>query len=139
MQSRRHYLQRKLLLGTSRWYRMKHLSQDPQVRMWAGIGVVFFVLVFYFTFLFGMPSLSDIQTNFKESSVIYDKEGGQLYTFYGGDENRQYLPYDQINIRMTQAIVAMEDQRFFSNIGFDFFGIARSAITCAFTGGDQCG
>jgi|GEM_PF-1724909 len=32
---------------------------------------------------------------------------------------------------MTQAIVAMEDQRFFSNMGFDFFGIARSAITCA--------
>ncbi len=74
MQSRRHYLHRKLLLGTSRWYRMKHLVKDPQVRMWGGMAIGFFILVFYFTFLFGMPSLSDIQTNFKESSVIYDKE-----------------------------------------------------------------
>jgi membrane peptidoglycan carboxypeptidase len=95
---------------------MKHLAQDPQIRMWSAMVIGFFIIVFYFTFLFGMPSLSDIQANFKESSVIYDKEGGQLYTFHGGDENRQYIPYDQINIRMTQAIVAMEDQRFFSNI-----------------------
>ncbi len=84
-----------------------------------------------------MPSLSSIQTNFKESSIIYDRDGGQLYTFHGGDENRQYVAYDQINIRMTQSIIAMEDQRFFSNMGFDFFGIVRSALTCA-TGG-QCG
>jgi len=116
---------------------MKHFAQDPKIRLWGGISLAFLILLFYFTFLFGMPSLSSIQTNFKESSIIYDKEGGQLYTFYGGDENRQYVPYDQINIRMTQAIVAMEDQRFFSNIGFDFFGIARSAITCAM--GGQCG
>lgn len=74
MQSRRHYLQRKLLLGSSRWYRMKHLAQDPQVRLWSLITVLVGMGIFYFTFLFGMPSLSDIQTNFKESSVIYDKE-----------------------------------------------------------------
>lgn len=116
---------------------MKHLAQDPQVRLWSLITVLVGMGIFYFTFLFGMPSLSDIQTNFKESSVIYDKEWGQLYTFYGGDENRQYVPYENISIRMTQAIVAMEDQRFFSNLWFDFFGIARSALTCAM--GGQCG
>lgn len=81
-----------------------------------------------------MPSISDIETSFKESSIIYDKEGNQLYTIYGGDENRQYVPYNQISPKIVNALVAMEDQRFFQNIGFDIFGIVRSAITCAMWG-----
>ncbi|MCB9807601.1 transglycosylase domain-containing protein [Candidatus Peribacteria bacterium] len=32
---------------------------------------------------------------------------------------------------VVDALVAMEDQRFFTNIGFDIFGISRAAITCA--------
>jgi penicillin-binding protein 1A len=81
-----------------------------------------------------MPSISDIETSFKESSIIYDREWNQLYTIYGGDENRQYVPYDQISPTIVNALVAMEDQRFFTNIGFDIFGITRSAITCAMGG-----
>jgi len=63
-----------------------------------------------------MPSISEIETSFKESSIIYDREGNQLYTIYVGDENRQYIPYDQISKHTVNALVAMEDQRFFSNI-----------------------
>jgi len=81
-----------------------------------------------------MPSISDIETSFKESSIIYDREGNQLYTIYGWDENRQYVPYNQISPHIINALVAMEDQRFFSNVGFDIFGITRSAITCAMSG-----
>lgn len=81
-----------------------------------------------------MPSISDIETSFKESSIIYDREGNQLYTIYGGDENRQYVPYEEISPQIVNALVAMEDQRFFTNIWFDIFGITRSAITCAMGG-----
>ncbi len=81
-----------------------------------------------------MPSISDIETSFKESSIIYDREGNQLYTIYGGDENRQYVPYNEISPRVVNALVAMEDQRFFSNIGFDIVGMTRAAITCAMGG-----
>lgn len=81
-----------------------------------------------------MPSIKDIQTSFKESSIIYDREGNQLYTIYGGDENRQYVNYADISPNMIHAIVAMEDQRFFTNFGFDIFGIVRSGITCAMGG-----
>lgn len=84
-----------------------------------------------------MPSIWDIQTSFKESSIIYDREGNQLYTIYGGDENRQYANYADISPIMIHAIVAMEDQRFFTNFWFDIFGIMRSAITCSM--GGTCG
>jgi membrane peptidoglycan carboxypeptidase len=78
-----------------------------------------------------MPSLSQIQTSLKESSIIYDRDGGQLYTIYGGDENRQYVPYSEISPRITQALIAIEDQRFFSNFGFDLIGIVRTGLTCS--------
>lgn len=116
--------------GASRWYRLRHSLKSPRVRLWIGIVVGFGALIFYMVFLFGMPSISQIETSFKESSIIYDKDGGQLYTFYG-DENREYVNYTQISPKVVNALVAMEDQRFFSNIGFDVFGIIRSGITCA--------
>lgn len=78
-----------------------------------------------------MPSISEIETSFKESSIIYDREGNQLYTIYGWEENRQYVPYEEISPHIVNGLVAMEDQRFFSNIGFDIFGIIRAGITCA--------
>ena len=83
-----------------------------------------------------MPSISDIQTSFKESSIIYDRDGNQLYTIYGGDENRQYVNYADISPHIVHGLVAMEDQRFFTNIGFDVVGIIRSGITCITWG--QC-
>ena len=49
---------------------------------------------------------------FKESSIIYDREWNQLYTIYGGDDNRQYVEYKDISPIMINALVAMEDQRF---------------------------
>lgn len=122
------------MTGTSRWYQIRHAARDPYIQKWAGIVIGLFVVIFYFTFLFGMPSISQIQTSFKESSVIYDREGNQLYTIYGGDENRQYVNYTDISPTMIHAIVAMEDQRFFSNFWFDIFGIIRSAVTCSMGG-----
>lgn len=75
-------MHRRLLAGTSRWYQLKHIFHDPHARLWLGGGGLLFVIIFYFAFLFGMPSLSQIQTSLKESSIIYDRDGGQLYTIY---------------------------------------------------------
>lgn len=129
-------MHRRLLAGTSRWYQLKHIFHDPHARLWLGGGGLLLVVIFYFAFLFGMPSLSQIQTSLKESSIIYDREGGQLYTIYGGDENRQYVPYSEISPRITHALVAIEDQRFFTNFGFDIIGIIRTGLTCG--GGGIC-
>ncbi len=134
--NRRSYIRRRLVAGTSRWYQIRHAARDPYIQKIVGIVGGVFLVIFYFAFLFGMPSISDIQTSFKESSIIYDREGNQLYTIYGGDENRQYVNYPDISSNMINAIVAMEDQRFFSNFGFDVFGIIRSGLTCAM--GGQC-
>ena len=33
-----------------------------------------------------------------------------------------YVPYDEIPKDLINAVVAVEDQRFFSHLGFDIFG-----------------
>lgn len=115
MDSRRQHIRRRLFTGTSRWYQIRNAARNPHIQKWTGILLGAVVVIFYFAFLYGMPSIRNIQTSFKESSIIYDREGNQLYTIYGGDENRQYAYYKDISPNMIHAIVAMEDQRFFSN------------------------
>ena len=103
------------------------------------LGVISFVLILallgfllvYVIFLRDAPSIDQITTSFKESSVIYDREGTPLYTIYGWGENRKYVSYDQISDNVINAVVAMEDQSFFSNPGFDVIGIIRSMYDCA--------
>lgn len=102
------------------------------------LGILGFLLV-YVIFLRDAPSIDDITTSFKESSIIYDREGTPLYTIYGGGENRQYVTYDQISENVINAVVAMEDQTFFSNPGFDVVGIIRSMYDCATNRTGLCG
>ncbi|MBE2315080.1 transglycosylase domain-containing protein [Solirubrobacter sp. CPCC 204708] len=60
-------------------------------------------------------------------SVLLDKRGEEIGTLTG-NERRIYLAEDQIADVMKQAIVAIEDRRFWTNSGVDVKGIARAAF-----------
>lgn len=75
MDSRSNYLRRKLMMNTTRWYQLKHFTRDPHVRLWASLVIGVLSIMFYFIFIYGLPSLSDIKNDFKESTIIYDKDG----------------------------------------------------------------
>jgi penicillin-binding protein 1A len=60
-------------------------------------------------------------------SVLLDKRGDEIGTLTG-NERRIYLAEDQIADVMKQAIVAIEDRRFWTNSGVDVKGIARAAF-----------
>lgn len=62
------------------------------------------------------------------TSFVYDKDGNQIDEFHG-DENRIYVTIDQIPQDLQDAIVAIEDERFYEHNGIDFRGIARAAYS----------
>jgi membrane peptidoglycan carboxypeptidase len=61
----------------------------------------------------------------KESQVYYSDGVTKLGVFFD-TAHRQYVTYEEIPKDFVNALVASEDERFFSHIGFDPLGIARA-------------
>ena len=62
----------------------------------------------------------------ESASVILDRHEkmfGQIYV-----ENRETIPYDQLPRDLINAVVAMEDTKFYQHSGYDLFGIVRAAF-----------
>jgi penicillin-binding protein 1A len=62
----------------------------------------------------------------ESASVILDRNDkifGQIYV-----ENRETVPYDQLPRDLINAVVAVEDAKFYQHHGYDLFGIIRAAL-----------
>ena len=62
----------------------------------------------------------------ERNGYIYDREGKRVLAVLRGSENRVIVKSDQIAPIMKQAIVAVEDRRFWEHDGVDFKAIARA-------------
>jgi penicillin-binding protein 1A len=60
-----------------------------------------------------------------QNSVVYDSQG-KLVATLTNNEGRILLPSDQIASTMKEAVVAIEDSRFYEHRGVDYRGIARA-------------
>lgn len=80
----------------------------------------------YFYSLFSdLPDIHKLESYTPlESSIVYSSDGKILAEFYL--ERRTYLPAYKIPLKVKQAFVAIEDQRFYSHYGVDFIGILRA-------------
>ena len=78
----------------------------------------FFIL--WAVFLRTAPAIENLENGnyFKESTTIYDKDGGVIYTLFK-DGKRTYISYDEISQSLKDAIVSTEDRTFFENPGVD--------------------
>jgi 1A family penicillin-binding protein len=62
----------------------------------------------------------------ESASVILDRKGkifGQIYV-----ENRDTVPYDQLPRDLINAVIAVEDAKFYRHQGYDLMGIVRAAL-----------
>lgn len=60
-----------------------------------------------------------------ETSVLFSVDNQPVARFHK-EENRTVVPLSKINQNIQNAVVAIEDQRFYSHNGLDFQGIARA-------------
>ncbi len=81
-----------------------------------------------------LPAPGEIVTQTHEqfkTTRIYDRTGQvllyEIIDPQGG--NRTVVPLDRIPPHLIDATVALEDRNFWTNPGFDWYGIARAAVT----------
>jgi penicillin-binding protein 1A len=67
------------------------------------------------------------QANLEEDGYIYASDGRTVLAVLRGEESRILVDSDDIAPVMKQAIVAVEDRRFWEHRGVDVRGIARAA------------
>lgn len=62
------------------------------------------------------------------TSIIYDANGQEIDRLHG-DENREYATLEKIPEYMQNAIISIEDARFYSHNGIDIKGILRAVYS----------
>ncbi|MFZ4874898.1 penicillin-binding protein 1A [Janthinobacterium sp. Mn2066] len=63
---------------------------------------------------------------------IFSSEGELLAEY--GEERREFLPLKDIPLRMRQALLAIEDARFYEHGAVDFMGLTRATLANVVTG-----
>lgn len=112
-----------------------HEPRWKRIFAWLVLGGLAFTLsiLLIFTLLVAFLSvgLPDVRNFDKlagiESTIIYDREGGILYTIHG-EENRKYVPLSEISPYLQKATIAIEDDEFYEHSGFDVPGIIKGAM-----------
>ena len=92
-----------------------------------GFGVLAAVSTAFGVFMALASDLPKLEDGANRPSMLLDRRGQPIGTLTG-NERRIYLSETQIAPIMKQAIVSIEDRRFYTNSGVDIRGIARAAV-----------
>jgi membrane peptidoglycan carboxypeptidase len=75
-----------------------------------------------------VPPLQDALPSPPQTSVIYAADGKTVLARLVLDEDRKVVPLKDIPHKVRNAVVAIEDDRFFEHGGIDMRGILRAAV-----------
>ena len=100
-------------------------------RLWLGVGVVLFLILFFWLFK-DLPSPTRLDSpDFPASTQIYDRNGQLLYEIYA-EKNRVPVKLIDLPEYLKWATIASEDKNFYRHHGFDFGGIIRASFNIIF-------
>jgi penicillin-binding protein 1A len=92
------------------------------------VGMVASAVSTYQALAADMPDLDDYHsTELAQTSLIYDRNGNVVDQLYGV-QNRFVVPLDEVDPTLRQAIISVEDHRFYEHRGLDFEAIGRAAV-----------
>ncbi len=95
------------------------------------IATIILVIILYSKYIVGLPSIKELENlEIAESSIIYDREWNELYKIF--KEKRTYVPYENINKNMINAIIAIEDKRYWTNPWIDILWLIRAWVKFIF-------
>ncbi|MEP5763969.1 MAG: penicillin-binding protein 1A [Halieaceae bacterium] len=81
----------------------------------------------------GLPSVEVLKdVRLQTPMRVYSREGELIGQF--GEKKRNPLPYTRIPPRFVEALLAAEDDGFFTHVGIDVMGLARAVSELVLTG-----
>ena len=86
----------------------------------------------------GPQGIGDVSFKIAQRSVIFGADNKVIATL-AGEENRMVVPIDQIPEVAQQAVIAIEDSRFYEHNGVDVGGLFRALFTNLEAGGIRQG
>ena len=98
--------------------------------------VIIIILLANFGALGEMPSIDDIENPTANlSSQVYAQDGTLMGKYYTERGNRSNVKYSDISRHVIDALIATEDERFYSHSGIDFKSTMRALLTAGTSGG----
>lgn len=117
-----------------RWFLWFFLVNFLLVGLGATAGAIYYYITIYPT----LPNPVELKTVSYQVPLKIVTSDGQLISEIG-TKKRIPLDYSEIPERMTQAIIASEDARFFEHGGVDYKGLGRAVFELITTGRKQSG
>ncbi len=95
------------------------------------IGIAAIITLIYVN---SLPTLEELSPSpVAQTSKVYDLNGN-LITEFHAEENREIIPFSHMSKNIIDAIVSIEDKRFYEHQGVDYIRIVGAAITDIKTG-----
>lgn len=83
------------------------------------------------------PDIDDVNiVPVGEATFVYDANGNQLQKLTAPNSNRMPVTLDKIPKDLQNAVVAIEDERFYEHNGIDIRGILRAGVKGILSGGN---
>lgn len=79
----------------------------------------------FITLLHDLPDLDKLETKTRRASIIFESYDGKPIATYG-DIFKKIVKLNTLPKHVWQAVVAIEDRRFFEHCGVDFIGLFRA-------------
>ncbi|WP_445490656.1 PBP1A family penicillin-binding protein [Niallia sp. 03133] len=103
-----------------RFWKRRHVTQIILL----AILLVVLLSILYFTYLASQANVSTLKAGLSQATVIYDKDGDVASKIK--TDRTEGITLKEIPKYVPEAVVAIEDERFYKHNGFDIKGIGRA-------------
>ncbi|MDR4887165.1 PBP1A family penicillin-binding protein [Fredinandcohnia sp. QZ13] len=111
-----------------RFWREKHLTKILLLIML----VFILVTMLFFAFMATQANVQSLKDGLRQATVIYDKDGEVATNIV--TNRTEGIQVEELPAHVKNAVIAIEDERFYSHNGFDIKGIMRAFFNNLFAG-----
>ncbi|RLQ97343.1 transglycosylase domain-containing protein [Falsibacillus albus] len=116
------------MLAFKKFWKRKHMNQILILLF----SILVLAFIGFFAYFASNANVEDLKKGLSQSTVIYDKDGDEASKVTAN--RTEGVDINNIPDRMKDAVVAIEDHRFYEHGGFDLKGMARAFVSNLFAG-----